>query len=277
MAGTIYPTGIDGFTQLPLVSDGTSPIRADDINLVRDAIVAVETELGINPSGTFGTTKDRLEAIDTLIGALTGTEQLSADQVTIEDIDGYFDDGYVEGALRELAAAITALPAGQVTVEDVDGYFDSATAEGVFQDIGASLSALPADQVTLADIDGYFASSNVEGALDEVGESILALKTDFISGHIETAADKAYHIGTNVPYGGTINTLTTRSEDGYADGYVTIEGVSLGGGTNSITISEDIVSHSTANLFAVGNDIDFFISNNFSATDVRFTVTFERT
>lgn len=67
---TIYPTGIDTYAQLPLVVDLVSPVRADDVNRVRDAVVAVETELGINPSGIFGTVKDRLDSVDSLISII---------------------------------------------------------------------------------------------------------------------------------------------------------------------------------------------------------------
>jgi hypothetical protein len=64
LAGTIFPLGIDGLSQLPRVVDGASPIVADDVNVIRDATVAIETELGINPSGSYGTVKSRLDALD---------------------------------------------------------------------------------------------------------------------------------------------------------------------------------------------------------------------
>jgi hypothetical protein len=70
MVGSIYPNGIDGLTQLPRVSDGVSPIVASDVNRIRDAVVAVEKELGINPSGTYGTVKDRFDALDSLAALL---------------------------------------------------------------------------------------------------------------------------------------------------------------------------------------------------------------
>lgn len=73
MAGTIYPIGIDGFAQLPIVIDGSSPVRAQDVNLIRDAIVAVEKELGINPSGTYSTVRARLDALDSLVALLPDT------------------------------------------------------------------------------------------------------------------------------------------------------------------------------------------------------------
>src|SRR5687768_11448349 len=69
---TIYPTGIDGNSQLPLLIDGVSPIRADDVNNIRDAVIAVETELGIDPSSTFGTVKDRLDSLADDVEGLVG-------------------------------------------------------------------------------------------------------------------------------------------------------------------------------------------------------------
>lgn len=72
MAGTIYPLGIDGYAQLPLVYDLVSPIRADDVNRLRNAVVAVETELGVNPSSTHGTVRTRLDALESGIGGAGG-------------------------------------------------------------------------------------------------------------------------------------------------------------------------------------------------------------
>jgi hypothetical protein len=64
MAGTIYPNGIDGYAQLPLVSNLSSPIMADDVNRLRNTAVAIETELGVNPSSTFGTVRARLDWLE---------------------------------------------------------------------------------------------------------------------------------------------------------------------------------------------------------------------
>ena len=68
MTGTIYPLGIDGYAQLPLVYDLISPVRADDVNRLRNAVVAVETELGKNPSSTYATVRSRLDALESGIG-----------------------------------------------------------------------------------------------------------------------------------------------------------------------------------------------------------------
>lgn len=64
---TQYPNGIDNTSSLPYVTNGVSPMVGDDVNRLRDAIVAVETELGANPSGTFTSVDARLGAAETAI------------------------------------------------------------------------------------------------------------------------------------------------------------------------------------------------------------------
>jgi len=85
---TTYPLKIDTTLTLPKVTDNVSPIVADDHNRLRDTIVAVETELGINPSGTYGTVKDRLDAIEVFtLDGYYGTTTIG------EPEDGTYTDG----------------------------------------------------------------------------------------------------------------------------------------------------------------------------------------
>ena len=78
---TQYPDGIDSTSSLPYVTNGTSPMVGDDVNRLRDAIVAVETELGINPSGTFTSVDARLGEAEAAIAGYANSTflVLSAD------------------------------------------------------------------------------------------------------------------------------------------------------------------------------------------------------
>ncbi len=60
---TIYPNGIDNTSTLPVAVDNVTHIVADVVNQNRSAVIAIEAELGVNPSGTYATVKDRLDAI----------------------------------------------------------------------------------------------------------------------------------------------------------------------------------------------------------------------
>lgn len=65
---SIYPDSIDGYSQLPLVVDNITRIDAVTVNRLRSAILNIENELGINPSGaTYDTVALRLDAIEAMI------------------------------------------------------------------------------------------------------------------------------------------------------------------------------------------------------------------
>lgn len=66
---TQYPGFVDNESTLSYVVDLVSPVEAKNVNTLRDAIVAIELELGPNPSGSAASVKDRLTTIETTIGA----------------------------------------------------------------------------------------------------------------------------------------------------------------------------------------------------------------
>jgi hypothetical protein len=76
---SIYPDIIDGYAQLPLVVDTVTRIDAVSVNRLRSAVINIENELGVLPSGeSFNTVRDRLdslqEQIDDLEQAIVGTQ-----------------------------------------------------------------------------------------------------------------------------------------------------------------------------------------------------------
>lgn len=65
--GTTYPAQIDTTVSLPTVVDNQTPIQGITVNRLRDAILAVEAELGVKPSATYGTVRARLDFIQNTI------------------------------------------------------------------------------------------------------------------------------------------------------------------------------------------------------------------
>lgn len=81
---TQYPEGIDNATTLPKIIDLVTPVDAVSVNLLRDAIVAIETELGIEPSIGYATVRDRLDALTLLVEASgAGVQSIKQDGVSI--------------------------------------------------------------------------------------------------------------------------------------------------------------------------------------------------
>lgn len=59
-----YPNSLDDSTSLPPSLDLITPVKAEVVNRLRDAILAIEVELGINPSSVFGTVDARMGDLD---------------------------------------------------------------------------------------------------------------------------------------------------------------------------------------------------------------------
>ncbi len=69
---TKYPNQIDTNTEIPLSTDLVTQVKADVTNTLRGAILSIESELGIQPSGTFSTLRARIDALEALLSALNG-------------------------------------------------------------------------------------------------------------------------------------------------------------------------------------------------------------
>jgi hypothetical protein len=67
---SIYPKAIDGFEQLPLVVDGVTKVNAFSVNNIREAVINIERELGIDPSSeNYDSVSERLDALEAGQGA----------------------------------------------------------------------------------------------------------------------------------------------------------------------------------------------------------------
>jgi len=65
-----YPASIDASLELPTVIDNVTSINGALLNNIRDAILAMENELGIKPSGIYTNVRTRIAAIEVVVGNL---------------------------------------------------------------------------------------------------------------------------------------------------------------------------------------------------------------
>lgn len=80
-----YPSSLDNATSLPTLYDKINEVVAANPNMLRDAIINIETALGIRPQGnTYADVVSRLNAVDASI--LTINTSLST---ILSEIDGY--------------------------------------------------------------------------------------------------------------------------------------------------------------------------------------------
>jgi len=67
-----YPGNYD--TTIPIAQDGITAVNSSTFNLLRDALLAVEIELGLNPKVTHGSVRNRLDYIESYIIAGGGVQ-----------------------------------------------------------------------------------------------------------------------------------------------------------------------------------------------------------
>jgi hypothetical protein len=65
-----YPASIDNSISLPAAVDSATTVSASVVNRLRTAILAVQTELGVQPSGVYTNVKTRLDTLEETVGSL---------------------------------------------------------------------------------------------------------------------------------------------------------------------------------------------------------------
>lgn len=98
--------------------------------------------------------------------------------------------------------------------------------------------------------------------------------TAFING---TVSAKDYRAGLNLPFGFTINSITTRSVAGTATCTTKINTTAIGATANAISSSEQEQTATSANTFASGDDLVFTITSVSACEDASITVKYTRT
>lgn len=94
MPYSVYPNGIDSSSELPIAVDLVTPVSAEVVNRHRDAIIKIESELGIQPSGTYTTVRARLDALEALVGTGGGlSDILYNDSVVQSDVQSLNFEG----------------------------------------------------------------------------------------------------------------------------------------------------------------------------------------
>jgi len=150
---TIYPGAIDNTTSLPLVVDTVTPVAAVTVNRLRTAIIAVQNELGVTPSGSYSTVVARINNIDSQISSgVTPSSHASTHE------DGGSDEIDIQN-LGSGSAVINKVVvtdgAGGLTLEDYSGGGGGISGSGTDNNVARwdGTSALQDSGVAIDDSD----------------------------------------------------------------------------------------------------------------------------
>ena len=188
---TRYPYGIDSNTELPRAIDLITPVQAEVVNQLRDAIIAIETELGIDPSRDYLTVRQRLDAME--LG------------------DGGGGDGYitvVDDNTSAIIYQVTTLHfAGALSA--VDSGTGSATVSGGYTTVIDENTTVATDITTLK-----FVGDNVQAVSS--GGHVATISVSGGDGYI-TVMDEGSVISTDIT---TLNFVGDSVQSVVSDGYL---------------------------------------------------------
>ncbi len=205
MVYTLYPSAIDSSNELPLSVDNVTPIRSEVVNRIREAVLAVETELGVQPSSTFTTVRDRLDDFSARIADL-------AEQVEGMQIAG---GGSVRVKENGVTKVVTA-----TTMDFLSGATITASGNTALITIASGLPGqLTADNTTSGNNIVVSSGDEIKLASADGTGFILSFETDATAngGDIHIIGQSGNSIGTN--NGGNIYITPGIGTNGGIDGY----------------------------------------------------------
>ena len=150
-----YPGQIDDATTIPAAVDLVTPVNAEGYNRLRDAILAIEAELGTDPSRVFGSVGSRLDNFDALIATLTtrmttAEGRLDAHDITLVSLQAQIDvltaaseavTTIVSGIQSTDSTTFTAIGAGVINPTTLGHPGSTFTVEVILQTTDASFAA----------------------------------------------------------------------------------------------------------------------------------------
>lgn len=240
---------------------------------------AVSGTLPITKGGTNATTAS---AARTALGVAIGSD-VQAYSAELAAYAAFASTGIIaRTAAATLAARTITGTANRITLTNGSGVSGNPTIDIASNYVGqntiTTLGTITTGTWTgtsIAVANGGTGATTAANARTNLSAAGLA-QTEYLAGYLAYPEAKDYRIALNLPYGGTITELTTRSEAGTATLTGKINTVALGGTANSVSTAEQTQAHASSNAFVTGDDIVLTLSSLSSCTGISFLIKYTR-
>lgn len=244
-----YPGQIDDTTSLPTAIDNVTPVRGLIFNRLRGATLAIEQELGVKPSGTYGTVRGRLDALEGIIGNLEIID-LSG------DLGGTLDTPKVIGIqgrpISNVAPAISDILGwngiawiptpfnnpGNITLGDILRSGNTSDGYDIVLSDGSKITSGLSDNVLLQSNNSILLSSIDNIELNASADVIITGTTGiFMQNPVSLQTNKIINLGN-----------PTLAQDAATKAYVDAQVVSASSLENTLKIGNDADGYRIVNL-----------------------------
>lgn len=123
----------------------------------------------------------------------------------------------------------------------------------------------------------YFQSLDQAARSTSAQIAALAARTEADTFAIKVPVNGDENVLINAPFGFTISSITSKCASGSCTATFKIAGVALGGGANSVSTTEQTVTHTSDNVVSASDDVICTISSASSCLSAIFTIVYTRT
>lgn len=202
---TQYPSKIDNNISLPDAIDNITPVKAEVVNRLKQAIIAIENELGVKPSGIYSTLKARLANTESVVsnldiieleqdlgGSLSAPEVVGIRGIPVSNVSPNSGEVLVYNGLAWVPTAPDTAAGAFDAAGDLSGSNISQTVikiNGATVPIAGSLTTNHILKVSgaAATSYGYIVNANVDAAA-AIAYSKLNLATSIVNADISSSA-----------------------------------------------------------------------------------------
>lgn len=295
-----YPNNVDTDTDLPMVMDNITEQGSEAINALREAVIAIEAAIGINPQGSQQTLVDRLAEVLNNDGTFKSSALEASGLVALPiDDDDVGSSAAIKESKLDLDVATQVLQ-NQLTSNDTD-ITALQTAVDVLivklaQHIGGLAYKHSGVDITISGLTGQSSITTIEAAANFIYNTFLAHKAATVVGEHNASAitfnpeDTGPITATNVQE--AIEQIDTAfvedrrkhndaahsngiSGDGYIfyDGQAAVNDVSLSLSRFQPSSGQDILKLGHINAAVVKSNGFNFNNLSASAQSIRFDIT----
>ncbi len=273
---TLYPNQYDSDNELPVVDDAVTEWSGEPHNLLREAVIAIEHTLGINPEGTSGTVADRIDVSLDENGQLRPAA-IAALGLLTNIMDAQIDAGanINESKLNlayktyTLKALIDALSADIVAV---DTYVLNTLYPFILAHTNGTTARHKASYIdldsSLIGTDGYARlATEVMAALTELNNELVVHETSTSNQHVASSVSVDSSDFTTIPQeNDNVQKVITYIDNMGSEIYGEIRGVMHSNGITKTAITGDLVTSDGYNtvLLTTALPVDTIIDSDFN-------------
>lgn len=273
---TISGGGASGYQTIQ--EEGSGLTQRNTVNFIGSGITAADDAGNTRTNITLDALLNAIADVTATSGTLemTGTDTVGTYTVTTF-AKTYLDDTNVTNTRSTLGLGSAALSAATSFAQVANDLSDLASTSTARTNLGLGTAATRATTFFAQVANNLSDMAATATARANIGAAATSQTTEYIAALIQTPTNTDYALVGPIPHGGTITKTFTKCVSGTGTAQFKVNTTALGGGTNTVSSTQNTTTHSTTNTFSAGDTISLTMSSVSSVSYMNFLIQYTRT